>query len=312
MVESDGYKILKIIYNELDAYKDELIKSLCEKIFNNFDKKYLKDQILICSESGEILFQQTADSKKFIIFEKYQIMDKLRRFKHSDNFVTKSTNTLFILHKYFFFDHELRTDFTDLLLLLIQVHSHSIKIQINVTACLHKTTENELSTKIEDKLLERVVEASMKAMDTFKNNEVLQTNILLILRNDHILENISFDKYKCIQLVFDTLVNFKGVGVNREALEICSILSAKITNNEKSNLCSNPIYLETLIDMIKSRIHFVSGNNETLNFDYDIMLEHTLSTLTDLTDDSPEICGIFIEKGWIELYLFIINVRIKV
>jgi Zyg-11 family protein len=311
LVKSDGYKSLKIIYNELDTYKDESIKSLCEKIFNNFEKKYLKDQILICSESGEILFQKTADSKKSIMFEKYQIMDKLRRFKHCDNFVTKITKTLFILHECFFFDHELRTDFTNLLLVLIQMHSHSIKIQIYVTACLYKTTENELSTKIENKVLERVVESSMKAMDTFKNNDVLQTNILLILLNDHILENISFDKYKCIQLVFDTLVNFKGVGMNREALEICSILSAKITYNEKSNLCSNPIYLEKLIDMIKSRIDFVSQNNKTMNFDYDIMLEHALSTLTNLTD-LPEICGIFIEKEGIELYLFIINVRIRV
>jgi Zyg-11 family protein len=192
------------------------------------------------------------------------------------------------------------------------MHSHSIKIQINGTVCLYKTTENELSTKIENNVLERVVEASMKAMDTFKDNEVLQTNILLILRNDHILENISFDKYKCVQLVFDTLVNFKRVGMNREALEICSILSAKITYNEKSNLCSNPIYLETLIDMIKSRIDLVSENNETMNFDYDIMFEHTLSTLTNLTDGSPQICAIFIEKGGIELYLFIINVRIRV
>jgi hypothetical protein len=102
LVKSDGYKSLKIIYNELDTYKDESIKSLCEKIFNNFEKKYLKDQILICSESGEILFQKTADSKKSIMFEKYQIMDKLRRFKHCDNFVTKITKTLFILHEFKF------------------------------------------------------------------------------------------------------------------------------------------------------------------------------------------------------------------
>jgi hypothetical protein len=110
----------------------------------------------------------------------------------------------------------------------------------------------ESREKIETQILERLVDLTLKTMEFFSNQQTVQTIALLILLNNHILENISFDRYKSIHLVMNSLINFKDKNMNRKAVWITSKLIRKISNEEKSNLFSNPIYVKTLLNIVES------------------------------------------------------------
>jgi Zyg-11 family protein len=143
----------------------------------------------------------------------------------------------------------------------------------------------------------------MKAFETFPKHQQIVLNALKILCGYRILENVPFDRYKCIQLAMKTLVEFKDKDMVYMAVEICSILSSHITRNEKSNIGSNPIYIETLLNIIRFSVR--------LTPDYEIILLYTLSFLWNLSDLSPETCELFLRKGGLDLYFLILNVSFQ-
>jgi len=227
-----------------------------------------------------------------------QIMESLIRYKHRPTFVQKS---LFHLYNYTLTYCEPRTDLIDLIVIPMRKHSKIIGIQMAATACLYNLTKNKLGEKIHPKKLKKVVDVTLNSMELFPSHQQLQKNALLTLCSDRILQDVSFDRFKCTQLVMDSLVAFKDTAMNRMAVAICSILAAKISTSETSNLGAKPVYMETLLDIVRSRIHFGS--------DHDIMLKFTLSALWNLTDESPKTCEMFLEKGGMDLYLLVLNVR---
>lgn len=92
--------------------------------------------------------------------------------------------------------------------------------------------------------------------------------------------------------------------MNRMAVAICSILAAKISTDETSTLGAKPIYMETLLTVIRSRVHGGQGQTDGgVDAEPDIMLKFTLSALWNLTDESPLTCAMFIDKGGVDLYL---------
>jgi hypothetical protein len=91
--------------------------------------------------------------------------------------------------------------------------------------------------------------------------------------------------------------------MNALTLLIVSDLFVKVPLLEKFDLSSNPIYIEILLDLVKTCIQSHS--------DDDIILEYSLSTLCDLIDSCPKASEIFIEKGGIDLCFHTLNVRLK-
>lgn len=96
----------------------------------------------------------------------------------------------------------------------------------------------------------------------------------------------------------ESLVNFSENSMNRMAVAICSILAAKISTLETSCLGAKPLYMETLLKIVRNRL---------TSPEPDIMLKFTLSALWNLTDESPRTCSMFLEKGGIRLYLEVLE-----
>lgn len=65
------------------------------------------------------------------------------------------------------------------------------------TACLYNLTRGELSKHIHPKSLSRGVDLTLMAMETFPDEFQLQKNSLLTLCSDRILQEITFDRFKC-------------------------------------------------------------------------------------------------------------------
>ncbi len=173
-------------------------------------------------------------------------------------------------------------------------------IYLEPVLCVFWNLTHELANEISIKIIEEVVDVTIKAFETFPNHQQIVLNALKILCGYRILENVPFDRYKCTQLVMKTLVQFKDKDLVYIAVEICSILSSHITMNEKSNIGSNPTYMETLLNIIRNSVQSAP--------DYDIILLYTLSFLWNLSDLSPETCELFSRKGGLDLCFLILNV----
>ena len=102
-------------------------------------------------------------------------------------------------------------------------------------------------------------------------------------------------------------MNFKDASMNRMAVAICSILAAKISTTETSTLGAKPIYMETLLYVVRNRVQQQKSQSPPPDPEPDIMLKFTLSALWNLTDESPSTCGMFLEKGGIGLYLDVLK-----
>jgi len=173
-----------------------------------------------------------------------------------------------------------RKGFIDLVVTKMSECSEIISIQMAGIACLYRLAGNGSDKKIDHKRLEQVVESILNAMQLFPKHILLQKIALFALNNDSILRYVSFHRFKCIQLVLDSVVAFKKTSMNEKAVKICSILASKITTFEKSKLLAKPVYMNTLMDIVRSRIQLTS--------DHDFILKYTLSIIKSLTNESPK------------------------
>jgi len=116
-----------------------------------------------------------------------------------------------------------------------------------VTACLYYLSRHDISLSIHPKYLREVenyqlslssgqqfivlvcynfqiVDVVLDAMFTFPQHQQLQKNVLLTICNDHILQDIHFDKFRCAKLVLDSLCAWHDNSMNKMSVAVCSIL----------------------------------------------------------------------------------------
>ena len=86
--------------------------------------------------------------------------------------------------------------------------------------------------------------------------------------------------------------------MNRMSVAICSILAAKISTEETSELGSHASYMKKLLSIVRGRMQ-----ENTL----DITLKFTLSALWNLTDESPRTCKVFLDEDGMELFLDVLR-----
>jgi hypothetical protein len=180
---------------------------------------------------------------------------------------------------------------------LMKMHSKSVDLQINGIGCLHKLTKNELDGDINTTLIEKVTENILIAMESFSDEKILQENALTLLSNDRIFE-APFDRYKCLKLLMNFLDNFEDPSL---AIANCVILIIEIKITECSNLFSNPVYINKVLDLLRNSLESIlNSGDETIPL--------TLVLIKHMTRTSQKSCEIFIEKEGIDLLSNMLNV----
>ncbi|XP_066260786.1 protein zyg-11 homolog B-like [Euwallacea similis] len=224
-----------------------------------------------------------------------QIKLTLHYYKDRYNYVQKALYHLFQLTGSFV---DARPDVFKLVLPAMEVHSSRFGVQMAATACIYNLTRLELSKHIHPQTLSRGVELTLVAMETFPDEFQLQKNSLLTLCSDRILQEVTFDRFRCAKLVLDALCGFEDFNMNRMAVAICSILASKVSTEETSELGARPVYMRKLLSMVQSRVELAVS---------DITLKFTLSALWNLTDESPATCSVFLDQGGSYLYLKVLQ-----
>lgn len=224
-----------------------------------------------------------------------QIKVTLKKHYERANYVQKALYHLFQLTSTF---QEARPEIFELVLPAMAAHPTKFGVQMAATACVYNLTRGELSKGVHPKLLSKGVNFTLNAMMQFPDEYQLQKNALLTLCSDRILQEVSFDRFRCAKLVLDSLCAFEGSNMNRMAVAICSILAAKVSTEETSELGARPNYMRKLLSMVQSRTESKVS---------DITMKFTLSALWNLTDESSATCTVFLELGGATLFLNVLK-----
>ncbi|XP_076353569.1 protein zyg-11 homolog B-like [Tachypleus tridentatus] len=224
-----------------------------------------------------------------------QILEALRRYPLRPLYIQKS---LYYLYSYTQRYSEPRTDVIKLILPGMRKHPRVLAIQMAATACLYNLSKGNLGQKIHPRWLGEIVDLTLTAMENYPTHQQLQKNTLLTLCSDRILQDVSFDKYRCAKLVMESLVAFDDPSMNRMSVAICSILAAKISTAETSCLGAKPSFMERLLNIVQSKMD---------EPEVDIMMKFTLSALWNLTDESPSTCAVFLDMKGLDLFLKVLK-----
>ncbi|XP_065349750.1 protein zyg-11 homolog [Cloeon dipterum] len=225
-----------------------------------------------------------------------QILEALNRYAYRPAFVQKCLYKLFRITTN---SKDPQIEFLKVVLRAMKTHGDQFGVQMASTACLYNLTKGEIAKEIHPQLLEVVVNQTLGAMETFPNHYQLQKNTLLTLCSDRILQDVKFDKFRCARLVMECLCAFDDASMNRMSVAICSILAAKISTNETSELGSKPAFMKKLLSLVRSKV-------ETKQVD--ITMKFTLSALWNLTDESPKTCDVFLKEGGLNLFLEVLSI----
>ncbi|KAI5729758.1 protein zyg-11 homolog [Diaphorina citri] len=226
-----------------------------------------------------------------------QIILSLELYCSKQSYVQKCLYKLFRLTQDYH-TSDPRPDIIRLVLQAMNRHENVYGIQMAATACVYNLTKGPQAKKIHPTLLRHVVQSTLNAMANFPIHLQLQKNALLTLCSDRILQDVTYDKYRCATLVMDCLCSFEDPSMNRMCVAICSILAAKIPTSLTSKLGVKPPYMVKLLSIV---------HRKTITKQPDMTLRFTLSALWNLTDESPETCEIFITDGGLKLYHMVLE-----
>jgi hypothetical protein len=259
---------------------------------NFFDSKFEDKNLFIYSilESKYISIRiEMIDKSEYSVIETFNLWDSKPNFlqKFLVNLKDKRITNM-----------EIRTHLIDSIVGLMRRNSDSIEIQLNAIACLYSLIENDLIERINSKQIQNAIDVTLTAMELYPYHQQLQKSSLIFLYSEQILENVSSERYKCAKLVMDSLVNFKRTDMNLMVSVICSTLLMELSIDERSDLGSNSIYIETILNILRVN-------------DYSIhhLIENILTLLVNLLADSSKNCLIYIKLGGLEVTYTLLEVR---
>ncbi|XP_057189617.1 protein zyg-11 homolog isoform X1 [Triplophysa rosa] len=222
-----------------------------------------------------------------------QVCEALRRYSEQESLLRE---VLVHLYKY---TSEMERSQPDILKLVsdgMRHHTDSLHVQLVATACVFNLTTLELVQGMPLHLLETVVQQLLTAVKNFPNYEQLQKNCLLTLCSDHILQVVPFDRYEATKLMMMLLENHEDQTLQRMAVAVVSILVAKLSTEEISELGAEVFImkLQQLLSIVQQKAS-LGVVDSTLKF--------ALSALWNLTDETPTACRHFIQCKGVELYM---------
>jgi len=235
-----GVKNLKTIFDGSEIDDKTLFMSVCDQLF-----WFVFSKLEAQHECTHSLFH-----KKLT-----EIANDLSNMSESDLFKIYFEENFYVIESWFDSNEEMFYFLIKLILLFIHLKFDS---------CL----------KREAKILKNIVKTALLAMEYSTNNRKLQLIACVILNDvfvcsDSVLQFVNFDRYKCIQLVMNSLLNFEDSNMNRMAVWITCALITDISFVEKSNLFLNHSYIKSLLNIVE--------NNSQQTSDPDIILNQTLS-----------------------------------
>jgi hypothetical protein len=151
---------------------------------------------------------------------------------------------------------------------------------------------------LDQKILENVIDVTLKKMKDFPNHQYLHETALLILCNDCILN--FYNRNEIIRIFSDTFNTFNDIDF---FIRICSKISNKISLPEY--LPSLHLYFEKLLEVVRTRLNCCQNSDSDKRFD------KTLDSIWSLTDSSLKYCEIFIDKGGLNLYQRALSASLK-
>ncbi|KAI2800669.1 Zyg-11 member B, cell cycle regulator [Blomia tropicalis] len=234
-----------------------------------------------------------------------QIIECLKRYQDNVNFVAKALISLYVSRGQFEPEEILtyREEILNYIILLLHRYISSVNVVLVGTACLYIFTHLSSIELIPSTLLAKEVEINIMVLEKYPTNQAIVKNILFCLCIDRILQDVSFDRMRCLQNVMDTLVTFQDVTICRLALAICSILAAKVPTEQTQTIGANQKYMKRLIEFVDRRKIFSNGRASP-EYDNQILLfKLALSALWNFTDESPKTCEIFIQHKGLKLYI---------
>ncbi len=289
-------------------------------IENEFDIELELNYVFESGFKGKYFLIHSILESKFIAIKAKNMakressaLETLNNYEHNPNLVQKF---LAKLKNFNIISFELRTKLIECLVNLMQKYSNLFEIlqslQQNAISCLHFLIENKSieysnskilalenneTETICSKQLEKVIEVTLKAMELYPNQKELQKSALIILYGEQILENLS-QRYKCTKLVMDSMINFKERDMNLMASVICSTHLMKLSIKDRELLCSNNVYIKTLLNIINSNSYYDSTEN-------------VLSALVNLVVDSSKNCSILLELKGLNISFSLLEVKLN-
>ncbi|XP_027875365.1 protein zyg-11 homolog isoform X1 [Xiphophorus couchianus] len=219
-----------------------------------------------------------------------QLWEALRRYRERECFVKEA-----LIHLY-----HLTTDTDkpqpDMLKLVVeamQSHPESPHVHLLATACVFNLTTRDLAEVMPVRLMSATVTQLLHAMETFPNIQQVQSNCLMALCNDYLLQNVPFDRYLAAMLVIKWLSNHEEPTLQRIAVAVISVLVAKISIEETALLSNDMSFMKQLLTVVQQKA-MLGVVDPTLKF--------ALSALWNLTDETPTAARNFIECQGLELY----------
>ncbi|XP_054889767.1 protein zyg-11 homolog isoform X3 [Poeciliopsis prolifica] len=218
-----------------------------------------------------------------------QLCEALRRYRERECFVKEA---LIHLYRLTTDTDKPQPDMLKLVVEAMQSHPESPHVHLLATACVFNLTTRDLAEVMPVRLMSSMVTQLLHAMATFPDIQQVQSNCLMALCNDYLLQNVPFDRYSAAVLVIKWLSNHEEPTLERVAVAVVSILVAKISIEETA-LLSNDVSFMKLLTVVQQKA-MLGVVDPTLKF--------ALSALWNLTDETPAAARNFIECQGLELY----------
>jgi hypothetical protein len=183
-------------------------------------------------------------------------------------------------------------------------YSHLIAKTLHLIFNLNSGSFREIETQI----LKKLVKVTQIVLALFPNHQRLSFSaismLFLILTeySDSVLQSISFNRCKCIQIVMQSMINSEWIDNDEDITDsfnnVCADIIRIILNYEKSNSSSKPIYVKTLLDIIGMSVE----HNKT----YNNLLEYCLN---DISNESIET---LLKEKVFDLYFLVLKVSLEI
>ena len=256
---------------------------LCKATTNEINYLFMEE--LIDNEEDEMIIQ--------VINLSLHVLEL-----HSQNDVIRK-NVISILSKIFTEQPFAQDHLIESIEKMTNKHTDDHTLCIFATECFYSITKDS-DEKLEIVALNKVVDAIITAMESHPNNQELLKYAILALKPDRTIEDVCFDRLRCLNFVFNILVRFKNDELNKIAVDLISLLVYDSTA-EISNLRANPVYMDTLLDIVITSL--------TISYEEDSRLVPTFSTLSSLSDYSSKTCDKFVQKSGLDLCLQTLKVN---
>ncbi|XP_054889766.1 protein zyg-11 homolog isoform X2 [Poeciliopsis prolifica] len=219
-----------------------------------------------------------------------QLCEALRRYRERECFVKEA---LIHLYRLTTDTDKPQPDMLKLVVEAMQSHPESPHVHLLATACVFNLTTRDLAEVMPVRLMSSMVTQLLHAMATFPDIQQVQSNCLMALCNDYLLQNVPFDRYSAAVLVIKWLSNHEEPTLERVAVAVVSILVAKISIEETALLSNDVSFMKQLLTVVQQKA-MLGVVDPTLKF--------ALSALWNLTDETPAAARNFIECQGLELY----------